>query len=155
MKYPGAWFAAGWATRAIWRSASWGSTSSYVGASSVAVSYNYGDTIIYEGDTVYQDGEQVATTEEYYQQAETLAQEGQPAENEPEAKGDDWLPLGVFAVTKEGETEANRIFQLAVNKKGIIRGNYEDTLAGNVEPVNGSIDKKTQRVAWTIESTFN
>ncbi len=112
--------------------------------------YDYGTTIIYEGDTVYQDGQKVGSAEQYYEQAETLASTGQPAQDEAAPNADDWLPLGVFAVTREGESQTSRLFQLAINKKGIIRGNYEDTLAGNVEPINGSVDKKTQRVAWTI-----
>jgi hypothetical protein len=149
-KYPGAWFVAGWTTRAVWRASTWPTTYVYVGATAQPVYYDYGNTIIYEGDTVYQDGQAVATAEEYYQQAETLAGTGQPAQEEAAPAADEWLSLGVFAATKEGESQANRLFQLAINKDGVIRGNYEDMLAGNVEPINGSVDKKTQRVAWTI-----
>jgi hypothetical protein len=150
VKYPGAWFVAGWATRAVWRSSTWPSTYAYVGAAAEPVYYDYGTTIIYEGDTVYQDGQQVGTAEEYYEQAETLAGTGQPVQDEVAPAADDWLPLGVFAVTRDGESQSSRLFQLAINKTGAIRGNYEDTVTGNVEPINGSIDKKTQRVAWTI-----
>jgi len=130
--------------------ASCGPTYAYVGATAAPVYYDYGTTIIYEGDTVYQNDQPVGTAEEYYQQAENLAGSGQPAQEEAAPAADEWLSLGVFAATKEGESQANRLFQLAVNKQGVIRGNYEDMLAGNVEPINGSVDKKTQRVAWTI-----
>ena len=150
MKHPGAWFVAGWATRAVWSAATWSSAGSYVGTTEEPVYYDYGTTIIYEGDTVYQDGQEVGSAAEYYAESETLAQAGQPARNEPAPEVDDWLPLGVFAVVRDGETQSNRLFQLAVNKQGIIRGNYEDAVAGNVEAIHGSVDKDTQRAAWSI-----
>ena len=40
--------------------------------------------------------------------------------------------------------------QLAVNKQGIIRGNYTDTVTNKTQLVHGSVDKKTQRVAFTV-----
>jgi hypothetical protein len=40
--------------------------------------------------------------------------------------------------------------QLAVNKQGIIRGNYTDTFSDQPMPISGSVDKKTQRVAFTV-----
>ena len=48
------------------------------------------------------------------------------------------------------ETTSNNIFQLAVDKNGIIRGNYYDGLMDTTTPVYGSVQKSTQRVAWTI-----
>lgn len=50
----------------------------------------------------------------------------------------------------EGETRATNIFQLAVNKAGMIRGEYYNALTDTTEPVYGSVDKKTQRAAWTV-----
>ena len=41
-------------------------------------------------------------------------------------------------------------FQLAVNKGGVVRGNYYDAVADNTLPVYGSVDPRTQRVAWSI-----
>jgi hypothetical protein len=32
----------------------------------------------------------------------------------------------------------------------VIRGNYYDALADNTLPLYGSVDKKTQRAAWSI-----
>ena len=61
-----------------------------------------------------------------------------------------WQPLGVFAMVGEGETKSTNIFQLAVNKDGVIRGNYYNALTDTTEPVYGSVDKKTQRAAWTV-----
>jgi hypothetical protein len=47
------------------------------------------------------------------------------------------------------------VFQLAVNKDGIIRGNYFNTKDKNNQQVDGSVDKKTQRVAWVVEDKKN
>ena len=53
-------------------------------------------------------------------------------------------------MVKGEETEANQIFQLAINKDGILRGNYYDALSDSTLPVVGSVDKKSQRAAWTV-----
>jgi len=45
--------------------------------------------------------------------------------------------------------------QLAVNKDGVIRGNYQDLLADKLTPIIGSVDKETQRVALKIEGNAN
>jgi hypothetical protein len=42
---------------------------------------------------------------------------------------------------------------LAVHKNGIIRGNYYDGVMDTTTAVYGSVDKKTQRAAWTIGKT--
>ncbi len=38
------------------------------------VNYDYGNTIVYEGDNVYQDGQPIASAQEYAQQAQQIAQ---------------------------------------------------------------------------------
>jgi hypothetical protein len=40
--------------------------------------------------------------------------------------------------------------QLAVDKQGVIRGNYTNTAIGNTQVVKGSVDKQTQRACWTV-----
>ena len=45
---------------------------------------------------------------------------------------------------------AQRIVQLAVNKDGVVRGNYFDAVADSTLPVYGSVDRKTQRIAWSV-----
>jgi hypothetical protein len=40
--------------------------------------------------------------------------------------------------------------QLAVNKAGAVGGNYWDTVSGTSVPIHGAVDKKTQRLAWTV-----
>jgi len=56
----------------------------------------------------------------------------------------------VFAISYDQQTKANLVRQLAVNKQGVIRGNYTVTMTNDTQPVTGSVDKKTQRAAWTI-----
>ena len=109
--------------------------------------YDYGNTVVYQDDSVYVNGQDVGTSDEYYQRAEDLAGTGAEAQTTDD---DQWLPLGVFAMTNAQHTKADLILQLAVDKEGIIRGNYTATLTNNTLPVQGSVDKKTQRAAWTI-----
>jgi len=48
------------------------------------------------------------------------------------------------------EETSDKIFQLAVNKDGVIRGNYHDAFNDTTLPVFGQVDRKSQRVAWTV-----
>src|SRR5262249_39476311 len=88
------------------------------------------------------------TTEaQYADQASQIAAAGQQTQPAPDEK---WQALGVFAMVKGDETTSNDIFQLAVNKDGVLRGNYYNAVSDTATPVSGSLDKKSQRVAWTI-----
>ena len=40
--------------------------------------------------------------------------------------------------------------QLAVSKDGSIRGNYTDMTTQQTQQIHGSVDKKTQQVAFTV-----
>ena len=53
-------------------------------------------------------------------------------------------------MTKPDHTKSDVTLQLAVNKEGIIRGNYTDTVTNKTQQIHGSVDKKTQRVAFTV-----
>jgi hypothetical protein len=87
----------------------------------------------------------VATEAQYYDQAAQIADAGQNGTNE------DWLPLGVYGIIAEGQTTTDKLVQLALNKDGTIRGNYQDMISDKVTPIVGSVDKATQRVALRIE----
>jgi hypothetical protein len=39
---------------------------------------------------------------------------------------------------------------LAINKEGIIRGNFYAALTDTATPVYGAVDKKTQRASWIV-----
>lgn len=62
------------------------------------------------------------------------------------------MPLGVFALVEGDATNSDDTFQLTVNPQGIIRGNYHNLRNDQVESISGSVDKTTQRAAWTIGS---
>src|SRR6185437_11601246 len=147
--YPGAWFPGRWAIGATaWATAAWAMAGPYCGCDSgSAAYYDYGENVAYGDDgMVYADGEPVATADEYYDQAAGIADNGQTPQNE------DWLPLGVFAViASEDQTQTDKVVQLALNKEGVIRGNYHVLLADKATPVSGAVDKQTQRVALRIE----
>ena len=152
-KYPGAWAAAGWTAARIWSAPAWGTVSSYCSYPAEPIYYDYGETVVYSGDTVTVNGETEIPAADYAKQATDLATAGKDAKVEP--KGDDFQPLGVFAMVGEGETKSTNIFQLAINKDGVIRGNYYNALTDTTEPVYGSVDKKTQRAAWTVADRKN
>ena len=40
--------------------------------------------------------------------------------------------------------------QLAINKHGIVRGNYTDESSNHTMTIQGAADKTTQRAAWTV-----
>jgi hypothetical protein len=146
--YPGAWRAAGWATAgAVWAASSWANCASYCGYPEEPMYYDYGSNVVYEGESVYINGDSVGTQVQYMEQAVTIADTGRQAEATVE---EEWLPLGVFAMVQGEQVNGNDLFQLAVNKAGIIRGNYYNALGDTTLPVYGSVDKTSQRVAWTI-----
>src|SRR5262249_31952424 len=111
------------------------------------VYYDYGSTIVYQNNNVYVNGDDVGSAAEYAQQAQALAARGQASQPPPKTK---WQPLGVFALAQADEKTSNNLFQLALDAEGVIRGNYYDALMDSSVPVYGSVDKKTQRAAWTI-----
>ena len=115
--------------------------------------YDYGNNVTYEDNSVYVNGDSVGTAEQYYDQAASVASTG--AEAKASSDGD-WLPLGVFALTKPDQAKSDVSIQLPVNKQGVIRGNYTDNVTNKNQVGQGSVDKKTPRVAITIgENTTN
>jgi hypothetical protein len=146
--HPGCWLAAGWAAGAAWALPTYASVASYCGLDAAeSPDYDYGSAIVYQNNNVYVNGQDAGTTEQYAQQATAIAAQGQTA-SAPST--DDWKPLGIFALVQGSEKTSNNIFQLAVNKAGVIRGNYYDGLMDTTTEVYGSVDKRTQRAAWTI-----
>ncbi len=146
-RYPGAWVAPGWAAATAWSTATWSSLAAWCSIPEQPVYYDYGNTVTYQDNQVYVNGDDAGSAADYNQQAITLATQGAQA---TPTTSDQWKPLGVFALVQGTEENSDNLFQLAINKEGIIRGNYYNGLMDQTTPVNGSTDKKTQRVAWTI-----
>jgi hypothetical protein len=111
--------------------------------------YSYGDTggVYYENNVVYVDGNEYCSGDEYYQEAQTIATDV-PQYADDQGEDMNWLPLGVWAVTQEDVAESDRLIQLAVNKDGVIAGNYWNENSDQSIPLAGSVDKETQRAAW-------
>jgi hypothetical protein len=145
--HPGAWFAAGWATGAAWNTATWAGLGTWLGYYGDPIAYDYGSNVTYDDGDVYVDGQNTGSSQEYYDNAVNVASVG----SQPQAAPDDaqWMPLGVFAASKVGDTKVAGTLELAVSKTGVIRGNYTGANE-QVEVVKGSVDKKSQRVAWTM-----
>jgi hypothetical protein len=147
---PGIWAPAGWAAGHVWHPCNWAAVGGWLDWGGIQpVYYDYGTNIVYQDDQVYYGDQPVATAADYYQQASTLAQSVPPP---PDPQGDDWTPLGVFALVQNDQSEPSYIIQLAVNKVGVLGGNYTDLVSGTTLPVHGCVDKRSQRVAWTVGS---
>jgi len=133
------WTWATFATVSAFMPWNWGSPAYY--------DYGSGGNVTYADDTVQANGE-TYTAEEYAQQAEDLATS---APEEP-VQDPEWLPLGVFAMTQDGEspTLPNMFLQLAVSKEGIIAGTYQNKTTGKTQSMEGMVDKTSQRAAWTV-----
>jgi hypothetical protein len=143
-----AWVA--WRITRPYRWATWGALTGWVGYGwSEPIAYSYGDNVYYQDDSVYYGEEAVATAEEYAQQAETIATSA------PEVAPDkaDWMPLGVFALTPDGQTsgpDPSLFLQLAISKEGILSGTLHNSATNSTQTIEGMADKGTQRVAWGV-----
>lgn len=99
----------------------------WVGLAAQPVPYDYGGNVVVQSAAVYINGEGAGTPQEYAAQASQLAGTGltaQPAEDTT------WLPLGVFAVVEGDQTSSDDVFQLAVDRQGVIRGRIHRHGAG-------------------------
>jgi hypothetical protein len=136
-----------------WRLATWGAvTGWWAGGWGEPVYYDYGDNLYYDDGAVYYNDQQIATEDEYAQQAIDLAAAGedQQPQNIEGSNADDWMSLGVFALSTGKDAEAVMMVQLAVSKDGVIAGTYTNTTTDKALPLHGTVDKKTQRAAWSI-----
>lgn len=130
-----------------WRPVAWGALAGYCGYASEPVYYDYGTTAVYEGETVYVNGDSYASSGDFASQATTIAEAGQAAS--PAAE-DEFMTLGVYGMVQGDETTATQVFQIKVNKQGVIRGEYYNATTDQTEKIFGSVDQKSQRAAWTI-----
>ena len=132
-----------------YRWATWGALTGWLGTGwSQPASYNYGGDVYYEGDTV-QAGGQAVPAEEYTQQAEQIA--ASAPEVAPEKA--EWMPLGVFVLTPDGQAsgpDPSLFLQLAISKDGALRGTFNNSATSQTQTIEGMVDKKSQRAAWTV-----
>src|SRR5262249_37247542 len=112
------------------------------------IPYDYGSNLVIDNGTVYLNGAPTVSAPQYADQAIALCNQGIGA---TVSKDEPWQPLGVFGLTQADDQPAQDIFQLAVNRAGIIRGNYTTTATNDTKPVEGAIDRATQRATWLID----
>ena len=148
------WCPAGY-TAAAWANAAWdvptaAALGSWIGSTSAYAPYDYGDNVTYQNDYVYYGTQPYATQQQYYRQAATIAASQPSVAADRSDENAKWLPLGVFGLVAEGQKTPSMVFQLAVDKAGVIRGNYYDQISDTTIPVTGAVDKKEQRVAWRV-----
>jgi len=141
-----------------WRTATWATIAGWTAGVAAGSSYgdpiyfDYGESIYYDGDDVYVGGSPVATAQEYYQQASDIATAAPVSTSTPD---DDWLPLGVFALSQANAADSNMVLQLSVDKEGVISGTYYNKSTDTARPIKGKVDKKSQRAAWTFADGKN
>jgi hypothetical protein len=147
-RHAGAWFPGIWAGGyGLWDVPVWDNIAPYVGIVGLPIDYDYGSTAVIQDDTMYLNGEPIGPAADYASQALSL---GDAARAATVGDSDQWEPLGVFGLMQSNDSTPVRIFQLAVNKGGIVRGNYYDAVLDTNLPVYGQVDKKSQRVVWSI-----
>ena len=117
-------------------------------------SYGSGGNVYYDNDTVYVNNEATCSSEEYYDQAATIAS-SVPEISDAQAEQVEWMSLGVFALTQEGVDTTNQLLQLAVSKEGIIAGTLFNETTGSERPVEGMVDQASQRAAWSFADGKN
>jgi hypothetical protein len=146
--HPGAWAASGWTAGTAWQPSTWGAVAGMIGyANAAPISYNYGVNVTAQDGNMMVNGQNVGTTAQFSQQAADLAATGA---NANVSTTDQWMPLGVFAMVRDESQTPQFIVQLAINKQGILRGNYTDENSANTLPIRGAVDQKTQRAAWMV-----
>ncbi|MFM8497289.1 MAG: hypothetical protein ACKOEM_17470 [Planctomycetia bacterium] len=62
----------------------------------------------------------------------------------------EWMPLGVFAVAPQGTEQAHIYQQLAVSRKGELKGNSYDAVSDAVQPITGTIDRDSRKATWKV-----
>ncbi len=103
------------------------------------MTYDYGNTVVYRDNYVYVDGSQVASTDQYYEQAESITQ------SVPEnvtTEQVEWMPLGVFAVAEESAADSGMLIQLAVSRQGIVAGTFFNEATEDSRPIEGMVMRR-------------
>jgi hypothetical protein len=143
------WFWWGWATAPLltsWFDFGWNSPYYW--------DYGPGEYIYCYDDVVYVNGRWFQPAPIYYENAVVLA-ESAPDWTPEQAQQVEWLPLGVFAIARDGVPDKNLLVQLAVTKEGVIGGTATNKLTGASFPIEGKVDKETQRAVWNYTDDKN
>jgi hypothetical protein len=140
----------------VWSNVDWNTLASFWGISSATPpgDYEFGDNVKYENEMVYFGAQPTAKAADFYHLAQVLAAKGAVkarAGAKPELPSTtSWQPLGVFSLVHPAQKISTTLFQLAVNRQGLIRGNCYNILTGQLDTVYGAADKTNSRVAFTV-----
>jgi hypothetical protein len=87
-----------------------------------------------------------------YDQSVFALADATPTTEAASDKSDEWLPMGTFALLppNDDDNTSSRTLQLAVNKEGGVSGVLFDLSTDATTPIHGSVDRSTQRVAFTL-----
>ena len=140
-----AWHPKNLTSPSIYTKPSYGQLVAGLGVPAQPLMYDYGGNVVIQKDSVYVNGVFLGTPQQYAEQAAQIAAAGvtdPPAETK-------WLPLGVFAIVEGTATTSDEVFLIAIDQRGIIRGNYHNVKVNQLIAISGSIDPRSQRAAWT------
>ena len=131
-----------------WRWATWASVTRWVSYNwNAPYYYNYDATVYLDDDVVYADDEPIAAYDDYVDSAKELAEVQDP----PSDSELDWEPLGTWALSTDRDHDgSNMMLQFVLSKDGHLSGTYYNTTTDNTQRIKGSLDKDTQRLAFTI-----
>jgi hypothetical protein len=110
--------------------------------------YGPGEYIHCYNNVVYVNGQWFEPAPVYYERTVQLAERA-PEIMPQQAAQIEWMPLGVFALSREGVVDNNLLVQLAVTKDGRIGGTVLNQVTGVSFDVAGTVDRESQRAAWT------
>lgn len=140
----------GWNNRGAyygWRPVTYAAFGTFMGAAWASAqpryyAYGTGGNVYYENNIVYVDGQAAGTPEEYAAQSTALIASAPEPVTETE-----WLPLGVFALTREGVDDSQAMLELAVNKQGVLAGTYYNEATEVSRSLKGMLEQDSQRAA--------
>jgi hypothetical protein len=140
----------GWNNRGAyygWRPVTYAAFGTFMGATWVSAqpryyAYGTGGNVYYENNVVYVDGQAAGTPEEYAAQSTALV-----ASAPAQVTDTEWLPLGAFALTREGVNDSQAMLELAVNKQGVLAGTYYNEATQVSRSLKGMLDQASQRAA--------
>src|SRR5262249_30492326 len=133
-------------TNSLYATPGYGALAGQLGMAAQPAPYDYGGNVVAQPNAVYVNGDPAGTPQEYADQAGRIATAG-GAQPDPNAQ---WQPLGVFAMVQDPQAQPSDLFQLAVNSQGVIGGNSHNVQTSEPPPLAGSVDRQSQRAAWTI-----
>lgn len=105
----------------------------------------WGPSEYYENTYIERDYQQIYQPS-YQEQNQTIEIASTDTSN------DEWMPLGVFAVSKNDETTGppNMFVQLALNKEGVIAGTFYNATTDQTYELEGIVEQEDQRAVWKI-----